>query len=229
MCAAGCDAQHEIYGKVRTASEFVERLGKERELRIEAATKMRAGGAADAQVIAAFEDGWLLTDAAWARCAGDAAALATKVKADMEGRVVELNLDNKVNGPASASPMARNKVTALPASVGKLQKLVKLSLRDAFPLTSLPAEIGGCVHLKSLNLQSCEGLTSLPPELSRCLELQQLNLKFCEGLTSLPDLSGLEKLKIVDVDGKCTLPKALQPWEDGGRKAFALPTRAAKA
>ena len=56
MCAAGCDAQHEIYGKVRTASEFVERLGKERELRIEAVAKLRAEGATDADVIALSED-----------------------------------------------------------------------------------------------------------------------------------------------------------------------------
>ena len=65
MCAAGCDAQHEIYGKVRTASEFVERLGKERELRIEAVAKVRAEGGSVADAIALSEDSWLLNDAAW--------------------------------------------------------------------------------------------------------------------------------------------------------------------
>ena len=92
LCAPVRDAQHEVYAKVRTASELVERLGKERELRRTAVAKLRAGGAADAQVIAAFEDGWLLDDAEWARCAGDATRLATRVKADEEGRVVEVNL-----------------------------------------------------------------------------------------------------------------------------------------
>ena len=37
------------------------------------------------------------------------------------------------------------------------------------------------------------------------------------GLTSLPDLSGLEKLQV------CNLPSAMKPWEERGRKAFALP------
>ena len=60
MCAAGCDAQHEIYGKVRTASEFVERLGKERELRVEAVAKVRANGGSVADAIALSEDSWLL-------------------------------------------------------------------------------------------------------------------------------------------------------------------------
>ena len=32
------------------------------------------------------------------------------------------------------------------------------------------------------------------------------------------DLSGLEKLKVKG------LPKAMKPWEERGRKAFALPT-----
>ena len=135
-------------------------------------------------MIAAFEDGWLLNDAAWARCAGNAAKLATKVKADEEGRVVEVDL------------RGCSKMKELPASVGKLQKLQKLDLGDCFGLTSLPKELGG--------LQ----------------ELEYLNLHDCDGLRSLPDLSGLEKL---EVEG---LPEALKPWEEQGRKAFALPTEA---
>ena len=43
-----------------------------------------------------------------------------------------------------------------------------------------------------------------------------LSLWGCEGLTSLPDLSGLEKLEVK------YLPEKLTPWEEGGRKAFAL-------
>ena len=88
VCAACRDAQHEIYAIVRNAMEIIESCGLERELRREAIRKLRADGAADAQVIAAFEDGWLITDAAWARCFGDAAELAAKVKPDEEGRVV---------------------------------------------------------------------------------------------------------------------------------------------
>ena len=57
---------HEVYNKVRTAMEFVERLGKQRELRLEAVRKLRAGGGGDVPVIAAFEDAWLLGDEEWA-------------------------------------------------------------------------------------------------------------------------------------------------------------------
>ena len=139
------------------------------------------GGAADAEVIAEFEDGGLLTDAAWARCAGDAMQLANKVTADEEGRVKEVNL------------FMCSDMKELPASVGRLQALQKLNLGYT-GLTSLPAEVGNCVKLESLLLNDCK------------------------GLTSLPDLSGREKLKVLD------LPKAMKPWEERGRKAFALPT-----
>ena len=98
MCAAGCDAKHEIYGKVRTASEFVERLGKERELRIEAVAKLRADGGTEAEAITLSEDGWLPNDAAWVQCFGDAAKLSANMKADKEGRIVEVVFKDQVAG-----------------------------------------------------------------------------------------------------------------------------------
>ena len=54
--------------------------------------------------------------------------------------------------------------------------------------------------------------------MGRLSELQMLNLTSCKSLTSLPDLSGLEKLQVDH------LPEAMKPWEERGRKAFALPT-----
>jgi len=366
-CAAPCvsapcrDAQHEIYAIVRNAMEIIESCGLERELRREAVRKLRTDGGSDAEVIAEFEDGWLLTDAAWARCAGDATALATKVKADEEGRVVEVTLSSckgMKELPASVGRLqaltmlnlagcrglaslpaelgglqalekldlqscsgltslpdlsgletlkvehlpanlklweeggrkafAMDKLIAqsedgwllgdeewaqcagsaaellskltpnkegrvvvvdlgyckdmkeLPASVGRLQALTKLSLYGCSGLTSLPAELGGLQELKDLMLRGCtgltslpaelgglqaltklelnlcKGLTSLPAELGGLQELEDLGLYCCEGLTSLPDLSGLEKLEVKN------LPAQLKPWQEGGRKAFAL-------
>ena len=193
---------------MRTASELVERLGKERELRRTAVAKLRAGGAGDPQVVAAFDDGWLLEDAEWARCAGDAAKLATRVKADAEGRVAVVDLS------------AFKGVKELPASVGKLQALRKLNLSACLGLTSLPAELGQLQALTELYLGDCRGLTSLPAELGQLRALTVLLLSSCSGLTSLPDLSGLEELKVRH------LPAKLQPWAEGGRKAFALPPQA---
>ena len=161
---------------------IIESCGLVRELRLEAVRKVRAGGGSEAAVIALSEDAWLLGDEEWVKCAGDAAKLATKVKADEEGRVKSVNLYN-----------CRD-MKELPASVGRLQAL------------------------QSLGLASCSGLPSLPAEVGSCVKLEKLDLFLCFGLTSLPDLSGLEKLQVKD------LPEAMKPWEERGRKAFALPT-----
>ena len=62
-------------------------------------------------------------------------------------------------------------------------------------------------------------MTSLP--LASCRQaLEELSLNECSGLPPLPDLSGLEKLEVNNLQAK------LKPWEEGGRKAFALPPRA---
>ena len=175
--------QHEIYAIVRNAMEIIESCGLVRELRLEAVRKLRANGGSDAAVIALLEDAWLLGDEEWAKCAGDAAKLATKVKADEEGRVKEVDLSNCTH------------MKELPTSVGRLQAMQKL------------------------DLSFCSGLTSLPAELGNCVALVSLYLSGCSGLTSLPDLSGLEKLEVRN------LPKAMKPWEERGRKAFALPTK----
>ena len=180
------DAQHEIYAIVRNAMEIIESCGLERELRREAVRKLRADGASDADTIALSEDGWLLTDAAWARCFGDAAKLATKVKADEEGRVVEVDLSGRTD------------MNELPASVGKLQALQKLNLEFCSGLTSLPEELGGLQELTELVLRGCSALTSLPPELSGLQALETLSLSQCKGLTSLPaELGRLQALKDV--------------------------------
>ena len=83
-------------------------------------------------------------------------------------------------------------------------------------MKELPASVGKLKALTKLNLTNCSGLTSLPPELGGLQALTKLILGDCRGLTSLPDLSGLEKLEVKD------LPEKLKPWEEGGRKAFAL-------
>jgi len=246
------DAQHEIYAIVRNAMEIIESCGLERELRREAVRKLRADGGFEADAIALSEDGWLLTDAAWARCFGDAMKLATKVKADEEGRVVMVDLYGCTD------------MKELPASVGRLQALEVLNLYQCSGLTSLPGELGGLQALKELHLNECTGLTSLPAELGRLQALEELNLNYCSGLTSLPEeLGGLKALKTLNLrvcaglkslpaelgrlqelkelnlfscSGLTSLPDLssleklkvedlpanLKAWEEGGLKAFAL-------
>ena len=165
-CAAAVlpSPQHEIYAIVRNAMEIIESCGLVRELRFEAVRKVRANGGTNAEVIALSEDGWLLGDEEWVQCAGGVGQLATKVKADEEGRVKEVDL----------SSCCRH-MKELPASVGRLQALQKLNLYNCSGLTSLPAEVGNCVKLEKLDLEGCTGLTSLP-DLSGLEKLQVYGL-----------------------------------------------------
>ncbi|MED6306713.1 MAG: hypothetical protein VX563_01805, partial [Planctomycetota bacterium] len=140
--------QHEIYAIVRNAMEIIESCGLVRELRLEAVRKLRAGGGSEAEMIALSEDAWLLVDEERVKCAGDAAMLAAKVRADEEGPVKEEDLGDCKH------------MKELPASVGRLQALQKLDLYCCSGLTSLPAELGSCAKLESLSLIGCSGLTS---------------------------------------------------------------------
>ena len=81
------------------------------------------------------------------------------------------------------------------------------------------ARLGGwlklCRRLKELNLSGCTSLTALPEAIGACVALETLKLGDCTSLTALPDLSGVQGLNVIGLPGR------LQPWKDGGRKAFA--------
>ena len=81
------------------------------------------------------------------------------------------------------------------------------------------AGIGELSGLKELYLDYCEGLTSLPAEVGELKSLVTLALYMCDGLMEMPDLSALRGLEVKK------LPPRLQPWEAGGRKAYAAPAR----
>ena len=95
-------------------------------------------------------------------------------------------------------------------------KLRKLRLNGCKNLASVEG-LEECSQLEFLRLDDCTKAGDLHL-LGGLQALEVLNLHVCKGLTSLPDLSGLEKLKVK------YLPEALKPWEEQGRKAFALPT-----
>ena len=84
-------------------------------------------------------------------------------------------------------------------------------------LAGIVRELSG---LKELNLLGCAGgLTSLPAEVGELKSLVTLDLEWCDGIMEMPDLSALSGLEVK------RLPPHLQPWEDGGRKAYAAPAR----
>lgn len=106
-------------------------------------------------------------------------------------------------------------LTALPSRLGQCTTITELSLPWCMALTALPDTIGGCKALESLDLD-CTGVVALPAGLAECVELQNLNLHNCSALHELPDLSGLQYLTVSD------LPDELEPWQEGGYKAWQV-------
>ncbi|XP_024168471.2 disease resistance protein RPV1 isoform X2 [Rosa chinensis] len=119
----------------------------------------------------------------------------------------------------------------LPSSIGMLEGLVSMSLRDCKHLECLPSSVGGLKSLKDLNLSGCSKLDKLPDELGfvACLEkldvsgsgirelpssigmlerLTVLNLKDCKNLVRLPSsVGGLKSLKDLNLSGCSKLDK----------------------
>ena len=135
---------------MRNANELIESCGKQRELRREAVRAMREGGATEAEIVQAFDDGWMIEDGEWHTAVGSREALLKGIKADEDGCVSELDL----GGYGS-------QLAALPAPVGRLTSLTYLDLYGCSGLTCLPAEVGGLTSLTKLDLRGW-GLDTSP-------------------------------------------------------------------
>lgn len=75
-------------------------------------------------------------------------------------------------------PPQGNKLSALPASVGRLGALVELFITDNV-LAALPPELGRCSALVKLQA-SFNRLAALPPELGRLPRLEMLRVAVCD-------------------------------------------------
>merc|ERR1712232_64589 len=88
----------------------------------------------------------------------------------------------------------------LPASIGKLDRLVELDLFDSCHLSELPEQISGCRSLKRLKLGGSPGVANkslkyLPESLGELINLKELQLDKCKRLKALPSsLGGLKNL-----------------------------------
>jgi Leucine-rich repeat (LRR) protein len=79
------------------------------------------------------------------------------------------------------------KLQELPASLGQLGKLRRLTVSDCSALSSLPSCLSGLSSLSSLALAHCPHLAQLPDAIaSDLVALRQLMLRQCDGLAELP-------------------------------------------
>lgn len=91
--------------------------------------------------------------------------------------------------------LSKNRIQALPASIGGLRAL-KILLADVNALTRLPASLGLCCSLRILNLAS-NNLLAMPDEIGKLAELRVLNLSnnylrsLPESIANLPNLTAL--------------------------------------
>ena len=104
--------------------------------------------------------------------------------------------------------------SVLPEWLGTLSQLRALNLTGCESLQTLHV-LAPLAQLRSLRLTGCGALTSLDDaELPRKHHLAILQLTGCDALLALPDLSALAGCEVVG------LPERLQPWANGGRKAW---------
>ena len=98
--------------------------------------------------------------------------------------------------------MAQCEVTALPAELGNLAILEKLSLSHFQHLESVPPEIGRLSNLSVLSLFGAKQLTHLPAEIGELRALKRLSLSQCVRLEALPPelgrLGALDTLELAE-------------------------------
>ena len=121
----------------------------EHALRLEAVREMREANKTVLEVVSEFEDAWLLDDEAWAEAAGGREALGKRVKSvDEEGRIAELNL-------------SRCPIKVVPASVGKLRGLTKLTLRECSGLVSADLSSTSLTSIGDYAFRNCSSLSAI--------------------------------------------------------------------
>jgi Leucine-rich repeat (LRR) protein len=92
------------------------------------------------------------------------------------------------------------KLTTLPNSIGKLQKLKTLNLAHCEELKCLPDAIGDCHMISSIDLFRCMKLTVLPNSIGKLQKLKTLNLSQCEVLKCLPaSIGGCHMISSIDI------------------------------
>jgi Leucine-rich repeat (LRR) protein len=99
----------------------------------------------------------------------------------------------------------------LPASIGQLKSLKKLTLEYA-PMSMLPREIGQLTALKELRLYDLP-LKTLPRDIGQLVKLENLSLLFLRQLETIPDeigqLKQLKSLRLLETNALKALPTTI--------------------
>jgi len=108
----------------------------------------------------------------------------------------------------------RNKLVAVPAEIGLLEKLATLSVSGNPKMAGLPEEIAKCQSLKELNLSNMKALKAIPAALGLVASLRTLVAAGNAKLKSLPaQLDGLTELRVLDLrlpkKQKCKIPPSV--------------------
>ncbi|XP_050367155.1 TMV resistance protein N-like [Argentina anserina] len=106
--------------------------------------------------------------------------------------------------------VSKTSIRELPFSIGLLEELVSMSLRDCKQLSCLPTSVGGLKSLKYLKLSGCLKLERLPDELGQISSLEELDMGRSGIREVLPCISLLKNLKELSLAGCKT--QSLRPW-----------------
>ena len=90
----------------------------------------------------------------------------------------------------------------IPASLGELDGLKVLSIRDSCLSGEIPADLGELLNLEVLELERTSLSGGIPSQLGELESLKVLNLRFNRLTGPIPpELGGLESLEVLRVDG----------------------------
>lgn len=107
---------------------------------------------------------------------------------------------------------------SIPASIGSLTRLNRLSMKECKTINEMPESIGDCRALVEMDLAKCTKLETLPSTIGALSQLEDLTLSKCLSLERLPDamadLTSLVQLDLRNCARLESIPASLTSRND---------------